>query len=172
MGHWARAQPQKARVLCPMALSYVLWPCPMSYGPLAQRVSRSSLQLRMRWSFGQNAEKKHAATKDRQREHTWPRSKQDCHASLKTTVSTYTTVSIYHRQRIKTMEASITTPSDDHNLGDNHPHSYAAARIPLRWPCPLSHGSGPCPLALSCILWSCPMSYARVDKARSPWMCP
>ena len=49
MGHWARAraQPQKARpmahdvgplsyglVLCPMALSYVLWPCPMSCGPV------------------------------------------------------------------------------------------------------------------------------------------
>ena len=60
LGHWARAQPQKARgplprparfvwlgpgpmaqafgpmsyglVLCPMALFYVLWPCPMSYG--------------------------------------------------------------------------------------------------------------------------------------------
>ena len=54
MGQWARAraQPQKAcgpwagpmahdvgpvsygLVLCPMALSYVLWPCPMSYGPV------------------------------------------------------------------------------------------------------------------------------------------
>ena len=64
MGHWARAQPQNPRgpwawparfwglgpgpgpmahdvgpmsyghVLCPMALSYVLWPCPMSYGPV------------------------------------------------------------------------------------------------------------------------------------------
>ena len=59
MGHWARAlaQPQKNALagpwharflglgraqaqsiitwfLCPMGLSYVLWPCPMSYGPV------------------------------------------------------------------------------------------------------------------------------------------
>ena len=57
MGQWAWAQPQKARgpgdglravcgwararaqwpitwVLCPMALSYVLWRCPISYGPV------------------------------------------------------------------------------------------------------------------------------------------
>ena len=55
MGHWAvaQAQPRKARgpwagparfsggsghgrglVLCPMALSYILWPCPMSHCPV------------------------------------------------------------------------------------------------------------------------------------------
>jgi len=35
MGHWARAraQPQKAR-WPPMALSHVLWACPMPYGPV------------------------------------------------------------------------------------------------------------------------------------------
>ena len=36
MGHWARAWAQwpMTWALCRMALSYVLWPCPMSYGPV------------------------------------------------------------------------------------------------------------------------------------------
>ena len=31
---WGRAQWPMIQVLCPMTLSYVLWACPMSYGPV------------------------------------------------------------------------------------------------------------------------------------------
>ena len=30
----------KSSVLCPMALSYVIWPCPVSYGPLLRPMAR------------------------------------------------------------------------------------------------------------------------------------
>ena len=42
MGHWARAPAQWPITLVLRPLSYVLWPCPMSYGPVLCPVALSS----------------------------------------------------------------------------------------------------------------------------------
>jgi len=130
----------------------------MSYGPLAQRVSRSSLQLRMRWSFGQNAEKNTLPQKTgsmNTRGHgpnrtATPRSKPRCPHTPR---CPYTTGSVSKPWKRRSPPPRMTTIWE--------------TIIHIHMPQLEYHSDGPvlCPMALAHVPWPCPASFG-------PVLCP